>query len=717
MKINNARELLYNKIIENKYYLYSLISIFFLIVIYYFITWPIVGYDTDLWYHLSGGRYFWQNGTVLKDAFFSYITPPKEWYNYYWLFQVIIYKLFQWSGYYGLIVFRCIIYCLTLFFIGSFFIRQKENQTFLLTGAFLSICCAVVILYRELLVRPHLFSYLFIILFLYILEYKRDKIWLLPVLGVLWSNIHGIEYPVMFLIVFAYLAEVYYHQIRKTNKYQFAGKKTKWLLISVFYTVFFTPRIIELIKIPFAVSFQNAAYQHLYVQELLNVPFSKYFIFAPVTISGFIATALNIIVLFTVVCFLFCLWKKRLRISHGIIFVFSCILLAQHIRFSYEFTLLSIPLMCNGLSLMTVNNRLPRKIANTVLLFVVIIIPLLVFNNVLGNRPSYPFSQSNLPTGVVKFLNSHASGGKILNESNTGGYLPWALNPDFKIFMDMQMTIFSDLDFALSSKVFADVTVFKKFIREYDPSFIAVSLQRPYFKKVIEQNGGQFVPVFFDTKEALYIKKSQYEDLARKYELKTIDPFSYREIRYNDQKKEKLKEMQDEALRMFAQDKINYGANHILGSISIVQGNYEKAMTYAETLIENYPDLSHGYALKGDALFGVGRYAEASLLYKKALDMGQTSSGENVYRNLYAAYIKLKEYKKAYKLLSQYVNPFTINADYKDIYDLGMSAATVGKIREAVLFLKIAGMKVPATDEEYQKKIEDNLAMLNGNTK
>ncbi|OPY84488.1 MAG: hypothetical protein A4E71_02646 [Smithella sp. PtaU1.Bin162] len=68
-------------------------------------------------------------------------------------------------------------------------------------------------------------------------------------------------------------------------------------------------------------------------------------------------------------------------------------------------------------------------------------------------------------------------------------------------------------------------------------------------------------------------------------------------------------------------------------------------------------------------------------------------------------------------MLSQYVNPFTINADYKDIYDLGMSAATVGKIREAVLFLKIAGMKVPATDEEYQKKIEDNLAMLNGNTK
>jgi hypothetical protein len=44
---------------------------------------------------------------------------------------------------------------------------------------------------------------------------------------------------------------------------------------------------------------------------------------------------------------------------------------------------------------------------------------------------------------------------------------------------------------------------------------------------------------------------------------------------------------------------------------------------------------------------------------------------------------------------------------------LGISAATVGKLREAVTFLKVAQMKVPPTDTEYVRKIDENLSMLN----
>jgi hypothetical protein len=108
-----------------RFYPISLIFLFFLILIGYFITWPIVMIDTDLWYHLSGGRYFWQNGTIAHDAFFSYVTPPKSWYNYYWLFQAVVYKIFQWTDYYGLIVLRCILYFLTALFICLSFVRPR----------------------------------------------------------------------------------------------------------------------------------------------------------------------------------------------------------------------------------------------------------------------------------------------------------------------------------------------------------------------------------------------------------------------------------------------------------------------------------------------------------------------------------------------------------------------------------------------------------------
>ena len=118
-----------------------------------------------------------------------------------------------------------------------------------------------------------------------------------------------------------------------------------------------------------------------------------------------------------------------------------------------------------------------------------------------------------------------------------------------------------------------------------------------------------------------------------------------------------------------------------------------------------------------DALFWMGRYEEAARLYEKALDMGQTAKPEKVYWNLHEAYAKLKEYKKAYRLLSKYVNPFNPSTDYKEIYLLGISAAAIGKTREAVTFLKIAKLKVPPTDTEYVEKIDKNLVIQSGEEK
>ncbi|PKN65414.1 MAG: hypothetical protein CVU54_18825 [Deltaproteobacteria bacterium HGW-Deltaproteobacteria-12] len=707
---------LYENIIDHRYYPVFLIALFFFIATGFFIAWPIMMTDTDLWYHLSGGRYFWQNGTILRDAFFSYIQPQKEWYNYYWLFQVIIYKIFQWSGYYGLIILRCILYFFTAFFICSFFVHRHDNRTQLLLGLFLFVACAMVILYRELTVRPHLFSYFFIIVFLYILEFKQNKIWLLPLMGILWSNIHGIEYPVMFLIVFAYLVETYWRQFRKTP-IRIMSQREKWLLIAVFYTIFITPGIIKLVQTPFSVSFQNAAYQHLYVAELLPIPFQKYFIFVPTSLMGAISSVENIIFFLVVAFLLMGLWKRKLRISHVVLFIGSILLLAKHARFTYEFTLLSIPLLRHGAVLLAEKEWFPQRVVNLALPAVMVLFPLLIFYNMLGNRPAYPYSQTNLPTGVVRFLNQNAAGGgKILNEANTGGYLPWALSPKFKIFMDMQMTIFSDMDFAIASNAFYNTNTFKAFIQKYDPSFISISLNRPHFKNIIADYP-QFVPVFFDQAELLYINKSHYKALAEQYQLKAIDPFHYAEVIYADESAEKLSKIFSEASRMLNQDPDNYRANHILSSIFVVRRQYDKALSHAETIIRIYPEQSHGYALKADALFAMLRYEEAACLYKKALDMGRTSKAENVYWNLHASYFNLKEYKKAYRLLLKYVNPFNPQTDYKEIYQLGMSAASVGKTREAVTFLKIARMKAPPTDTVYVQKIDKNLAILSGNSK
>jgi len=718
MPFKQRCERLNETITNQRHFLFALISFFFLILIYYFITWPIVGYDTDLWYHLSGGRYFWQNGTIAADAFFSYVLPPKSWYNYYWLFQVIVYKLYQWTGYHGLVGLRCFLYFLTILFICLFFLNRGQYRTKQAISLFFFICYPMALIFRELLVRPHLFSYLFIVVFLYILELKRDKIWLLPILGSLWCNIHGIEYPVMIIIVFAYLAEMYYRDFKKEAPYHTDSKSTKWLMILTIYTVLFTPHFVELIKTPFNISYGNALYQQLYVSELIPIDFRYIFTFSVLPFSNLIVTFQHFLVLASMGFFLICLWKRCLRISHLIIFSSSLLLLIKYNRFIYEFILLSIPLVRHGICLLIkpcddTKTGFFFRAAPVLMILIMIVIPWLTYASQFKDRPEYPFAQINLPTGVTTFLNSLDAGGAILNEPNTGGYMQWGLNKKYKIFMDMQLAIFNDRDFAFVNSALNDENVFRLFCQKYAPSFLSVSLERSQFKNMIEKFP-EFKPVFFDDKEVLYVNARHFPQIAAAYELRQIDPFRVNHIRYEKETREHLSQIFAEAMKMRNIYADGVVTNTIIANILIVNKEYEKALPYGENVIFRYPDFGAGYAIKADALFGLERFREAAVCYLAAIETGKVSqiTSRNIYRNLHVCYIRVKEYKKAYQAIAKYVNPFNLSSDYKDIYELGMAAAAAGKLRDGVNFLKIAEMKLPPEDAEYSKKIKENLRMF-----
>ena len=68
---------------------------------YFFFRQPIYSIsDTDLWYHLSSGRYLAQFKEIPNNGTFSFIAGSREWSNYYWLFQCLVYRVYAISGYY-----------------------------------------------------------------------------------------------------------------------------------------------------------------------------------------------------------------------------------------------------------------------------------------------------------------------------------------------------------------------------------------------------------------------------------------------------------------------------------------------------------------------------------------------------------------------------------------------------------------------------------------
>jgi tetratricopeptide (TPR) repeat protein len=351
-----------------------------------------------------------------------------------------------------------------------------------------------------------------------------------------------------------------------------------------------------------------------------------------------------------------------------------------------------------------------HRIAPGAMIVILIIIPFLTYGAQFKNRPEYPFTQVNLPVGVVKFLNEMNAGGSILNEPNSGGYHQWALNKTYKIYMDMELAIFNDRDFAYVNNALFDENTFRSFIGKYDPSFISVSLKRSYFPNFIRQFK-DFRLVFFDDTEALYVNAKHFKHIAESYELKHIDPFQYISINYDSETKERLSLILDEAMKLKNLYQDCLITNAIIANIQIADKQYEKALPYVDAIILRYPDVTNGYALKADALFGLERFKDAAALYRTAIDKGNMVNMDHVHF-LYTAYIRLNEHNAAYRVLSGAINPFNAGARYQDIYKLGMSAAAAGKVRDAVNFLKIAEMKLPPGDAEYVKKIKDAFLML-----
>ena len=59
--------------------------------------------DLDLWLHLASGKYISLQKTFIQHDIFSCIINGKPWSNHEWLFQVLVYNIFEKFGSNGLL--------------------------------------------------------------------------------------------------------------------------------------------------------------------------------------------------------------------------------------------------------------------------------------------------------------------------------------------------------------------------------------------------------------------------------------------------------------------------------------------------------------------------------------------------------------------------------------------------------------------------------------
>jgi len=675
------------------------------------IRWPITAGDTDLWYHLTGGRYLFTHHAIPTQSFFSFISPPRTWVDYYWLFQAVVSLVHSWLGYGGLVIFRTLCYVATLAVIFRYLVGHQTRQPLMAWWAFILIACGAVLLPRYLLVRPHMVTLFFIISFLYILEFKPRRAIILPGLAVLWCNLHGIAYPVLLLITGAYLLEAFLTRVNGGSSAR-AGPSFLVPVAVSMLAVFLTPHGGRLLSRPWISTASASAYIQelapLNPQDLLSANLSM--------MTPSLHTLFNLFLLITGLSGLASLSHRSFRISHWILCLAGIGLLAKGLRFMNECLLLSLPLLKANPPFPA--GLLAGKIARPVYLaslFLTLFIPTMLVVGVFSNRPRYPFSHRDLPQGVVTFLHSLNVGGTVLNHPNNGGYLQWMLYPTYRIFMDMEVPfLFTDEDAYLAQQMFADETVLRKVLSRYSPSFIVVPNTSREFPKLIK-SFPQYVLVFFDDVEVLYLNDDHHPALARRYELKALDPFALFEQPLDailENEEDRVPRM-GEARRLLELYPDARSLNHFVGLVLKQDRAYDRILPHAQAILRQFPESPVGYRLQGDAFMGLKRFDRAIAAYLAAIERAGPPEQARLSRDLGRAYFEQRQYERAYKALHRSINVFSAKTTVEDLYYLGSSALMTGRTntaKQALTYLR--DYKLSADEIEWTAKVNAQLTRL-----
>lgn len=683
---SDIRRLLY-------FYLAALLAYLFVVQL----AIPIFMTDTDMWYHLNGGRYFWTTGQVPNFSYFSFLEPVREWTNYFWGFQAVIYQIFDFSGYQGLLVFRALMHVLTVGLILVFIFTERKAREQPMLFIVLVAVLVVIVFARSYAVRPHMVSYLCIILTVYILQYRPRLAPLLPLVTVLWSNLHGIELVVNALICGAYLIEHVYTRWQRELPFWGMDRRYVFSILACSVAWLMTPHGVALVGAPFA--FDDDIF--LFIHELSAVrPSELYtFLFSFVELNE--STSVTVLATMEVVGAVMLVLRRKLRISHAVMAIGGAYLLSKGLRFVWEWTYLSLPLihaaLVESLSSDKGNSRIPVWRILVTMYFVAM--PFLKFAEHFGKYSDYPFQQDGLPINTVMFLRENDAKGNLLADPNSSGYFQWALYPDMLIHSDMEFPPFKAIDLYVASWAELDANVFARLLKRDKIDFVAIHLQRDTFKGVVS-NFKQFVPVFFGDTHILYANKTTQSELANRYKLEFVDPYNLKAgagtVEQRMKELSRIAETKPDGRRV----------NHAFVWLLINEERYEEALAYADRFVDIYPDNPNSQYLKGNVLEGLNRCEEAIVFYKNALEHADESFANTVKKQLGSCAYILKRFDEAYSWFSQSMNPYKRAENSKVLYQYAFSAAAVGELKKARNILDILLWSADPEDKDLISQVK-----------
>lgn len=423
--------------------------VFIFLIIGYFH--PISSITQDLGRHILTGEIILKTKTVPLTNLYSYTYPEYPFINHHWLSEVIYYFIHSIIGFDGLLLFSTIIVILA-FFLMYFFSYKKVNNIIVLG---ITSLIYIRILFERTDVRPEIFSFLFLSTFIVILYKNRQKftpwIFLLPILELLWANIHiyfivGIIVIGLFLIdsfisnlalnaykIFAvfpsrFLIIIKPKILRAENKKIFISNLSAFsillviFLISLFTTLLNPNGLIGALY-PMKI-FQNYGYS---IEENQNIVFLWNYSHKPTIIFFTIAVVLLFSSLLINI--------KKTKPIDWLLALFFTILGIAAIRNFPLFVFATFIPFVNNLSQIKIQsfNKL-KSHKEIIILLLLIVIVWQIFS--VSSTKNVGFGVVKGAKSAIDFYINNSLKGPIFNNFDIGSYLEYRLYPKEKVFVD-----------------------------------------------------------------------------------------------------------------------------------------------------------------------------------------------------------------------------------------------------------------------------------------
>jgi tetratricopeptide (TPR) repeat protein len=391
--------------------------------------------DPDLGFHLNSGKYIVENFSFPDKDVFTYTSTNNDYVDLQWLFQVIIFVLYNITGYVGLSIFVTILSLLLLYLLT---LRHRFLKIPL------SISCiffftSYLIIESRLVLRPELFTFIFITIILFWLDkyyYTRKKnLYLLPVVMLIWCNVHSL-FVLGFFLLGSYFISLWIKD-KKIDKHF-----SIWFAISI-VICFINPYFAKGFTFPLELftRFDSNNIFNQYIKE-----FKSTFEIDLFVVKNFLFV---IFICVTVILFLFTIKKRKL---HEFILLIGFTYLALiSIRNIPLFIIVALPIA--GSSIESIKEKLkfiikwrPHIYYGLIIFSIGIIFRLFTNSFYISNNSPYKtgfgIDEQQQPVSVSEFLNYHHLRGKIINSLGIGGWLSWSTSQP--VFMDGRLEVIKE---------------------------------------------------------------------------------------------------------------------------------------------------------------------------------------------------------------------------------------------------------------------------------